>query len=346
MQRETLPATVRIASDGDRLACERYLRDCGAATVFHRWEWRDILYESFGHRPWWLLAERAGQIVGLLPLAQVRSTLFGHSLASLPFTSWCGPIADDEQALDQLDRHAVALASELGASHVEYRQRERGFDRCTQDLYVMFARTITGDHERNLAAIPRKQRAMIRKGIARGLISEPGSLAQFYALYADNMHRHGTPACSRRFFHSMAAHFGDDCAVSVVRDPAGQPVSTVLSLFDRDEVLPFYAGDLPAARGLAANDFKYWMLMREAADRGMRSFNFGRSKKGTGSYAFKRNWGFVETQLYYQYWTRNGRAMPQHNPLNPKYRLAIDLWRRLPRVVVNSAGPWVVRGLG
>jgi FemAB-related protein (PEP-CTERM system-associated) len=342
-------ATVRVdvASAGERDRWSRYVATQPQATVFHRWEWRAILAESFGHIPHFLIASRAGSVTGVLPLVEVRSALFGKTLASLPFCSWAGPLADDQESLIRLDEAAAALADCLGVRHLEYRSvGAPRFGRPCQDLYVAFTNGIGPDHDANLKAIPRKQRAMIRKGQARGLVGSVESVESFYPLYADNVHRHGTPPCPPRFFRAIADGFGSDCEVLVVRDGAGAPLSTVLSLYHRDEVLPFYAGDFPDARATAANDFKYWEVMRRAADCGMTRFNFGRSKRGTGSYDFKHNWGFTPTPLSYEYRLADGAAVPQKNPLNPRYRMLIGVWRRLPRWLVNAVGPRVVGALG
>jgi len=120
----------------------------------------------------------------------------------------------------------------------------------------------------------------------------------------------------------------------------------VLSFFFRNEVLPYYGGGTPRARHLGANDFMYWELMTRAADRGARLFDFGRSKIGTGSFAFKKNWGFEPEPLHYQYWLQPGREIPDHNPLNPKYRTMIAAWKRLPLPIANIIGPAIVRGIG
>ena len=127
---------------------------------------------------------------------------------------------------------------------------------------------------------------------------------------------------------------------------AGRPVSSVLSFYFRDRVLPYYAGAGAQARGLGANDLMYWRLMRRAIERGYTVFDFGRSKRGTGAYAFKKNWGFPPRPLIHEYKTRAGRSVPDISPLNPKYRLFIALWRRLPLPLVNLVGPHVVRGIG
>jgi FemAB-related protein (PEP-CTERM system-associated) len=158
--------------------------------------------------------------------------------------------------------------------------------------------------------------------------------------------RHGTPALPKRFFRRLQAAFGEQCQVLTVTDAAGKALSSVLAFRFRDEILPYYAGDDFTARDLAANDFKYWELMRRACAQGCTLFDYGRSKVGTGPYSFKKNWGFEPQPLSYEYRLYKRDAVPQNNPMNPKYRAFIALWRRLPIAVANALGPHIVRNLG
>ena len=341
-------ATVRPFKDGDATRWDAFVERCADATFFHRIGWREILSGVFRHRPHYLVAERGGDIVGVLPLAEVKSRLFGHALSSLPFCVYGGPAASDAEAERALIAAAVDLARSLGVEHLELRNRTaRCPDWPRQDLYVTFRKEMLSDVDANLLAIPRKQRAMVRKGVRNGLTSEiDRSADRFFALYADNVHRHGTPPFARGYFARLLQVFGDACEIMIVNDGRGRPVSGVLSFYFRDEVLPYYAGDTVDSRELAANDFKYWELMRRACERGLRVFDYGRSKNGTGSFDFKRNWGFEPIPLAYEYRLFARAEVPQNNPLNPKYRTLVALWRRLPRSVANALGPMIVRNLG
>ncbi len=319
-----------------------------AATFFHRAGWQKLLREVFHHRTWFLYAERAGAVVGILPLAQVKSLLFGNALVALPFAVYGGVATDDAAAAAALEAEAERLARELGVAHLEYRNLDaRHPDWPTQDLYVTFRKEILADEEANMQAIPRKQRAMVRKSIKNGLRGEIDANAdRFFALFADNVHRHGTPAMPKRYFDALLSEFGEACEVLTVVDAEGSPVSSVMSFYFRDEVLPYYAGDAVAARELAANDFKYWDLMRRACQRGVKVFDYGRSKVGSGSFAFKKNWGFEPRPLHYEYRLYRSDGIPQNNPNNPKYKLMIATWRRLPIGLANLLGPFIVRSLG
>ncbi len=345
---ETAGVAVRHYREADRDRWAAFVADCPEATFFHRIEWKEVIESAFGHDTHYLLAEEGDKVVGVLPLAETKSLLFGHRLASLPFCAYGGVAAVHEGARCALIDAACALGRDLGADHLELRHREPRLPAWPrQDLYVTFRKTLAPEPEANLNAIPRKQRAMVRKGIKAGLRSEIDvTLDRFFRLYADNVHRHGTPALSKDYFRILQKAFGEDCEVLTVVDPGGRPLSSVLSFYFRDEVLPYYAGDDVSARELAANDFKYWELMRRACERGVRIFDYGRSKQGTGAYDFKRHWGFEPAPLHYEYCLYRGDAIPQHNPLNPKYRAFIALWRRLPLGLANALGPRIVRHLG
>jgi len=327
---------------------DAFVLACPQATFFHRSAWQTLLDGVFRHPTFYLFSESGGRIDGVLPLARVKSLLFGDALVSLPFAVYGGVAADHEPAAQALEEEAQRLARQLGVQHLELRQRSpRHPDWPRQDLYVTFRKPIAPDEQANLLAIPRKQRAMVRKGMQRGLHDRlDDGVDHFFALYADNVHRHGTPALPKRYFQALRDAFGADCDVLTVTTAEGQPVSSVLSFYFRDEVLPYYAGDAEAARELAANDFKYWALMRRACARGLKTFDYGRSKQGTGSYAFKKNWGFEPQPLHYEYRLYKRDAVPQNNPANAKFRLMIETWRRLPIGVANWLGPYVVRNLG
>jgi FemAB-related protein (PEP-CTERM system-associated) len=340
--------TVRPFAGADAARWEAFVERCPEATFFHRIGWREIIEGVFRHRTHYLVAERGDAIAGVLPLAQVRSRLFGHALVSLPFGVYGGPAAADDDAAQALIGAAAKLAAALEVGHLELRNvHARRADWPRQDLYVTFRKALLPDAAANMLAIPRKQRAMVRKGIKNGLRGEVDSTVdRFFDLYADNMHRHGTPPFAKEYFERLQTEFGDACEVLTIVDANGRPVSGVLSFYFRDEVLPYYAGDTRAARDLAANDFKYWDLMRRACERGVRMFDFGRSKRGTGSFDFKRNWGFEPLPLHYEFNLLRRATVPQNNPLNPKYRALVALWRRLPLPVANALGPLLVRNLG
>lgn len=328
-------------------AWDDFVEHCSQATFFHRAGWQQIMEQAFGHKTWFLYIEENKQIKGVLPLVEIKSLLFGHSLSALPFCVYGGIASASDSAYRKLDETAQSLASHLNVDYLEYRLREPQHPHWpTKDLYVTFRKTIDPDVERNLLEIPRKQRAMVRKGIKHGLqASTDETTERFFKAYAFSLHRLGTPVFSRKYFQLLKQTFGDDCEVLVITHD-DKVVSAVMSFYFRDEVLPYYGGGTDAARDLAANDFMYWELMRRACERDYRIFDFGRSKQGTGSYSFKKNWGFEPQPLYYEYQLHRKKTIPEINPLNPKYRFFIKAWQKMPLVLANLIGPYINKNLG
>ncbi len=343
-----MSVTLRPLDAASAPAWDAFVAAMPNGTFFHRAAWAQVIEAAFRHRTFYIYAERDGAITGVLPLAQVKTLLFGNTLVSVPFCVYGGPLAADTETRASLEAHATELMATTGADAVEFREREpvESDWQTRSDLYVTFRKPITGDAERNMKAIPRKQRAMVRKGIQNGLTSvvnrEAGPL---HRVYAESVRNLGTPVFSRRYFAILLEAFRDCADVVTILD-GEQPIASVLNFYDRDEVLPYYGGGSFAARQRAGNDFMYWEVMRRAAERGCRLFDFGRSKRGTGAFSFKHNWGFEAAPLQYRFRVAPGAAIPDHNPLNPKYRLFIAGWKKLPVAVANILGPPIVRGLG
>lgn len=345
---------VRALDMGDAAACARHdawVRARAEGTPFHLTLWGSAVARGAGHIPHYLVAERGGMIVGVLPLSQARSPVFGRSLASNTLAVYGGPLADDAATHAALDAAAWAHAQAIGVGVLEYRNQARLRPEwpAKSDVYATFKRALGANEDANLKAIPRKQRAEVRKSLDFGLETRIGrsraDLADHFRVYGTSVRNLGTPVFPRALFAAIMDAFDADADIlTVYKD--GKPLSSVLSLYHGGEVLPYYGGGLPEARTWRANDHMYWQLMEHARRRGCTSFDFGRSKFGTGPFAFKKNWGFEPAPLHYEFRLAEGEAMPDLSPNNPKYKAMIALWTRLPLWLANRAGPLVSRGLG
>jgi FemAB-related protein (PEP-CTERM system-associated) len=338
---------VRTRTAADDAAWDGLVRAHANGTFFHLSAWAGVIERAFGHRSHYLVAERSGIIEGVLPLVHQKSLLFGNALMSIPFGVYGGVLAQSAEASRALVDAACALARDLGVDYLELRNREpTDLDWPSKDLYVTFRKTLAPTEEANLLAIPRKQRAVVRKGIDAGLKSEiDAGTERLYAAYSESVRNLGTPVFGQRYLRELKVAFGPDCEVLTVLHQ-GQPVASVMSFYFRDEVLPFYGGGTSAARDCKANDFLYWELMRRACARGLRIFDYGRSKRDTGSFAFKEHWGFEPAPLHYQYYLVRARELPNLSPTNPKYQMFIRAWQRLPLPVARAVGPFLARSLG
>ena len=339
---------ISVLESGEEQAWDSFVRRHAEGTFFHLAGWRRVIEKAFGHRTFYLLAKKDNEVAGLLPLTHVKSMLFGSSLISNAFCVQGGILASSPEAAHALEEEAVRIGGRERVDCIEFRSLKPSHPSWLQkaNLYVTFRRAIHPDVEANMKAIPRKQRAMVRKGISNGLTSEcDDNVGRLHDVYAHSVRNLGTPVFSRRYFQLLKEEFGEACDVVTVLHE-NKPVASVLNFYFRDEVLPYYGGGRSEARDLAANDFMYWEVMRRACERGFKLFDFGRSKAGTGAYHFKKNWGFEPTPLTYEYRLIKAHKIPDVNPLNPKFQAFIALWRRLPVPLTKVLGPVIVRGIG
>jgi FemAB-related protein (PEP-CTERM system-associated) len=316
------------------------------ATLFHDLAWRDVVSTAVQHRPWYLLAERDGLVRGVLPMFEIRSMFFGVSMVSVPFGVYGGILADDAATASRLADQARALAGIRGAAYVELRHlHDPGVDLPGSHLYVTFLADVPPDREGCLERVPRKARAEVRKALATpGLTVDVGSrdIEGFHRLFALNKRKLGSPIFPQSLFWRVQEGLGDRCfLLRVLLD--GECVAAVLSFVFRDTIMPYYSGATDRAQAHSANNLMYFALMEEASRRGLRRFDFGRSRRDTGSYAFKKNQGFEPVPLHYRYVLSDGAAVPSVNPDDPRFRLARSLFRRLPTGLAAKLGSFVTK---
>ncbi len=325
-----------------------FVENSSLATFFHKAGWKEVIEKAFGHKTYFLYVEKQGKITGILPLVHVKSMLFGNSLSSCAFCVYGGVVADDEESYAELDKKACELAAELGVDYLEMRNRTQTTpDRPYKELYVTFRKELDEDEEKNMLAIPRKQRAVIRKGIKAGLNSEiDQEIDRFYLAYSESVRNLGTPVFAKKYFSILKQVFKEQCEILTVVNKEGQLIASVMNFYFKDEVLPYYGGGTQNARSVQGNDFMYWEVMRRAVAKGIKIFDYGRSKEGTGSYRFKKHWGFEPKPLYYEFHLVKADSIPDINPLNPKYQIFIAAWKRLPLSVSQIVGPWLAKDLG
>jgi FemAB-related protein (PEP-CTERM system-associated) len=349
---------IRQMRPNDQLRWDEYVKGHPEGTFFHLTGWKNVIEKTFGHRHSYLLAEQSRMIdhppdlqeapssqtslVGILPLFPIKSFLFGKFLVSTPFAEIGGAIADDARIENLLIQRAVEITKSQDLGYLELRCKDKIFTGfALKNLYYNFRREIFDDLDQNMQAIPRKARRMIRQGEKFNLSFEFGNqnLKSFYGVLMRSFHNLGTPPFTYKFFKNICDEFRENCLLLIIQTQDTVPIAGVLTFFYKDQVLPYYAGSLVEYRELAPNDFMYWQLMKYGFENGYRFFDFGRSKEGTGSFDFKRHWGFEPKPLHYQYYLNKVKEMPNLSPANPKYQKKIKLWKKLPLPVTETLGP-------
>jgi len=343
------PSTIiRLYTPSDQTAWDEFVLNHPEGTFFHLIGWKNVIEKTFRHKSYYFIAQKADKIVGVLPCFKVKSILFGKSLVSVAFGTYGGVLAQNEEIAQSLLEEAIKITQKENLDYLELRNLSRKESNWpVKDLYYTFRREIFPDLEANLKAIKRKSRRMVRVGRDKfKLKSEIGKenlLNEFYEIYAHSVHRLGSPVYPKALFRNFLKEFKDQSNILLIRTPEGKAIAGVMSFFYKEEVLPYYGGSLPEARRMAANDFMYWELMRYGCEHGYKIFDFGRSKKGTGSFDFKRHWGFEPKPLFYQYYLHRLKEIPNISPINPKYQKRIAIWKKLPFSVTKILGPMIVK---
>jgi len=341
---------VRVADLGDRDESARidaFVAEHPRGGIFHRPQWSRAAERGCGQRAHYLVAERGGALVGCLPLTEVRSPLFGNALVSAGFGTGGGIIGD---GVEPLAAAAWALARRLGCRSAELRGGPvpEGWN-AESGIYANFDRRLPGDAEALLRSIPKRQRAEVKKAVAGSLETTAGSDRRHrdahFRVYSESVRNLGTPVFPKALFEASLDEFGDGAdVVTVWKDD--RPLAAMLSFYFKGVCQPFWGGGTREARDWHANDYIYFDVMRRAIERGCVRADFGRSKVGTGPWSRKKIWHFDETPLTYAVRTADGAAPRQVNPLDPKFRLKIAAWRKLPLGLANRVGPAIARGLG
>lgn len=336
-------------SQEDAVAWDDYVCKHPLGSPFHLTAWKRSVETVFSYESRYLAAEDAqGNLCGVLPLFLVSNLLMGRVLMSTPFAVYGGALADSPAVLEAFAKELRALGETLGVQYVELRNahEEQRLGFAPIDRYVTFTQEIGPDEEAILNAIPRKTRAAVRKSLKSELSGrKTRDWTKFEDLYARNLRRLGTPCFPRKWFGTLLENFGPQASnVHEVVANDGQVTAAVLTLYFRDQVLPYYGASDPVYNPLQPNNFMYYDLMRLGGQSGFHLFDFGRSKReGSGSFDFKAHWGMNERPLPYEILLVRRKELPHYSPNNPKFQFAIRAWQRVPMPVARTVGPFLVR---
>ena len=329
-------------------AWDSYVKSHSEGTFFHLSGWQKVIQDSFEHPCYFLYAESNDGICGVLPLVEVKSALFGHALVSTPFCVYGGAIADSNDIKRLLEKKAIALSEKLAVDYLELRyldEQDNGM--LLKQAHTTFGCELAEDDEKILANVKKKQRAVIRHSIKNELTAEySNGFDNFYHLLSESYRNLGTPIFSKKYFSNLVQAFGSDVDIAVIKDKEGCPSTAVMNFYFNDTVLPYYGGGNSDSRYIKSADFMYYQVMCNARSNGYTRFDFGRSKNDSGPFKYKKNWGMEPRPLHYYYHLVKADDLPNLSPNNPKYRMFISMWQKLPLKVSQMVGPFLSKYLG
>ena len=340
---------VRLASDADADSWNDFVDTAANAEVYHRYEWRFLLEDVFEHRCHYLLAEDGeGNVVGVLPASEISSLLFGRFIVSIPYFNYCGALGASAAVRDSLVTRLAAVATEVGAAHVELRHRDEvELEWPAKTDKISMQLSLPEDEEQLWQQFSSKLRAQVRRPKKAGATCRSGGLElldDFYAVFSRNMRDLGTPVFPKAMFEKMLSLFPTITRVFVV-DLDGMPAAAGITIGYRGVLEIPVASSLRAFNRQAVNMLLYWSVLQYAIREQYETFDFGRSTVDSGPHRFKKQWGAEPQPLRWHYWLKDGGDLPQLNPSNPKFRVATAIWQRLPLGIATYLGPKVIRFL-
>ena len=316
-------------------------------SLFHSLEWRKVLQQTFSHTCRYVLVYEGDEVAAVLPLVTIKSIFFGKSVISVPFGVYGGIISNSAAASMALVEEARNICREVGSGYVELRHDHvpPGIELPTHDLHATFICDLPDDPTDVLMMIPRKARAEVRKARKRDDVTTESAelnLEEFHYLFALNKRKLGSPVFPKSLFLNLQQILADRCRVLTVR-VGGRPVAAVMNFIWNNTLMAYYSGALDEANKVSANNLMYAASMEWAVEQGLKKFDFGRSRKDTGAYAFKKHMGFEPADLHYSYILEDGEQIPEINASNPKYRVAQNLFKHLPPFLAEKLGSFVAK---
>lgn len=346
---EAQTITVSLSGNKDIADWEQYVDQHSAASLYHHYDWKGLIEDTFNHPGYYFIARDDHQkIVGILPTTRLKSRLFGDFGVSMPYFNYGGVLADNPSISAQLLETAAGTYKDIGSSHLEVRTT-------TPDLIqwpvstdkVSMIRTLPDTAEELDQELGSKIRAQIKRAQRENtqtLIGGLELLDQFYRVFSINMRDLGTPVYSKALFANILSKWPAQASIIIIQID-GEAVATAFLLGNRDMMEIPWASTLKKVNPLSINMLLYWEVLSYAIEKNYAFFDFGRSSKDHNTYRFKKQWGAKPTQHTWYYWLRAGQAMPALKPDNPKFKLVIAIWQKLPVFLTRLLGPFIVKNL-
>ncbi len=346
--REDNPATLVVRDDLPPEVTDAYVATRPLAAAYHRQGWLQVIGNAFGHQTKYLAAQDSDAVVGVLPLVFFNSRLFGRFTVSMPFLNYGGVLADNPAIETALLTRAIEETRAARGAFLELRHTRQHFSTLASKRHkVTMELRLQATVEDQWGALDPRVRNHVRKAEKSGLDTISGGLEllpAFYEVFAHNMRDLGTPVYNVRLFREVLATFPDESRLFVVR-ANGRPLAASLVHWHGNTIEVPWASALREFNPLCANVLLYWEMVRFAIGRGLTIFDLGRCTPDEGTYQFKKQWRAQPREVVWEYWTADGQSVPQLNPKNPKFDLAIRLWQRLPVSVATALGPFIVRNI-
>lgn len=338
---------IKLVDDTSSSQWDEYANSMQQANAYHSYCWRKIITQSFSHPSYYFAAYTGDRIVGILPVFWLNSKLFGSFGVSVPFFNYGGPLANSQTIAQKLMDAAAEVASTNQFSHLEIRTTQPEFSWPSESKKVSMILRLPKTKEQLDDSLGAKVRAQAKQANQYSPTIQFGKLElleDFYRVFSRNMRDLGTPVYGRALFENILKNDSVDATlvVTYLRD---QPVGAAFLTAHRTMMEIPWASTIKSANPMNINMWMYHHILHHCIDRGFHYFDFGRSTKNAGTYRFKKQWGSTPVEHFWYTWRPEDEDAPELNPDNPKFKLMIAVWKRLPLMVANLIGPHIVKNL-
>ncbi|MBZ4646270.1 MAG: FemAB superfamily protein [Clostridia bacterium] len=332
---------IRKLKDNEEQIWDEYVLKSKSSTFYHLIGWKNVVEKTYGHEPFYLIAEEKGEIMGILPLFLLKSRNFGRKLVSVPFAPYGGVCAENSEIENALIENVKTLAKGKNTDYLELRSLDDKRENVeTNDAYWTLILKLERDPELLWNRFDRKLRNAVRKGMKSNLSVEIGkdSCTDFYTIYSKNMRDLGAPVHSNTFFRNLLLEFPEQTNIATVSYEE-KIIASIFLLYFKDTIISGWAASDRSFLNFNPNNILYWNTIKTACEEGYTYFDFGRSIMDSGTYHFKKSWGVEPKQMHYQYCLYNINKIPDTTQANRKRKMFARVYKQLPLTITNIIGP-------
>lgn len=324
------------------------------ASIYHHSSWGEVIEQTYNYNPFYLAFENveSGNFESIVPFFRIDSKLTGKRLISLPFTSYCNPLINQEQ-LEDVVRFALRYHSDI--NHVELRFISKADDvhpslRNQQSTFVTNILDIKPDLDEmfrsfhNTSVRQRIKRAE-RNNLTVRMAEKEQDLKEFYRLTTMTRKKHGLPPQPYRFFVNMwnILRPKNLLIVPLVEYQGKIIAAAVILKFKRTYHFEYSASDQKFLK-LCPNHKLIWESIKISHRNSAKHFDFGRSSQSNKSLIeFKERWAAKRSPLSYCYFPEASRV----NTESGNGRKLLEFVNGyLPKMLLQLEGNLLYRHIG
>ena len=348
----------RMCSDLSQLSTEwdAYVQAHPQGSIYHQKAFLLSLQKTFGHRVllFSIHDSNSSRLVGVLPLIEQKSPLFGHLWTSIAFVNYGGTLADNASIEQKLLENVQQAAEQTGIKRLEIRglyQRPVEWPVSTEKASMWLPLPPDHNSDTLLQQFKAKLRSQIKKGYTPQVSYKTGShelLNDFYTVFSRNMRDLGTPVYTKALFANLLSDLTGKAHIVMVYHN-NKPASAAFLIQNREMMEIPWASTIRDYNRYNLNMVLYWEVLKLSCAQSCSAFDFGRSTIDATTYKFKKQWGAQPIQHYWYSWEPKRSEAPSSNETtavsaqNPKFQLLISVWQKLPLWLANLIGPFVVK---